>query len=556
LEDVFAGTTSDWKLVRIDLSPYIGQKIMLRFRLWRDAPEQESKGAGWYVDDVMVYDMADCHVGAVTFMKDQYPCDGTINVVVRDLDLNTDTSAQEIVNIWIESTTEFIRESVTLTELDVNSWRFAGQIDSSKTDMPGIIQVSHGDLVIATYIDDDDGWGGIGIEKTDTAGIDCGSPLIKNVQAINITDTTADIIWETTEPADSLTCYFAIMFNCEYSSLQDISHMLHLTGLESCTEYSFYVESRDSAKNSIRDDNGGLFYTFKTKERFILFNDDMEEPRIRNWFHGPVWGSDNWERGRPWGEGYDPYYAHSGMAVWGTDLGDDDPTNSVDGLYSHGSSQYVRSPTINCTGYYNLEMQYWRWLTVEEGIYDNARIYVNGNMVWENEPFADHIDKRWIFQTVPLSPWADNNPAVKIKFELVSDGGKRFGGWNIDDVQVYKVQDCLVAPDTATPTYTPTPTSTPTSTNTPTSTPTNTPSFTLTATRTPTKIPTFTPVPTRTPTRTNTSSPTPTPSPKPTITPTKEMTPPPVIPTESNILLLLLLTCLTFLLRNNFRNLL
>ena len=45
----------------------------------------------------------------------------------------------------------------------------------------------------------------------------------------------------------------------------------------------------------------------------------------------------------------------------------------------------------------------------------------------------------------------DGNPDVRVRFRLISDGGLRLGGWNIDDLSVYRrINDC-VACDTSAP---------------------------------------------------------------------------------------------------------
>jgi hypothetical protein len=77
-------------------------------------------------------------------------------------------------------------------------------------------------------------------------------PVISNVQAINITDTTAIIIWNTNEPANSLVDYG---LTSGYGSAQSsagyvTSHAIQLTGLTEGTTYHFRVTSVDPANNS------------------------------------------------------------------------------------------------------------------------------------------------------------------------------------------------------------------------------------------------------------------------------------------------------------------
>jgi MYXO-CTERM domain-containing protein len=103
---------------------------------------------------------------------------------------------------------------------------------------------------------------------------------------------------------------------------------------------------------------------------------------------------------------------------------------------------WAESPEIDLQGNTNVRLQYQRWLGVEDGAFDNARIMVNGVKMWTN--FAspaqtmqgiDHVDKEWRFQDVDLTAQAASGK-VKLRFELDSDQGLSYGGWTVDDVCV------------------------------------------------------------------------------------------------------------------------
>jgi MYXO-CTERM domain-containing protein len=139
------------------------------------------------------------------------------------------------------------------------------------------------------------------------------------------------------------------------------------------------------------------------------------------------------------GIGGDPKTAHGGSDVLGIDLGDDD------GLYEARGDTYAESPEIDLKGNTSVRLQYYRWLNVEDGVYDKATISANGTPVWTNYasqgmPTSDeinHTDKEWRFQDVDLSAQAASGK-IKLRFELKSDEGLQLGGWTLDDV-------CLVA---------------------------------------------------------------------------------------------------------------
>jgi cysteine-rich repeat protein len=172
------------------------------------------------------------------------------------------------------------------------------------------------------------------------------------------------------------------------------------------------------------------------------------------WYVGPVtplWCADfeagaadwtasaDWEADMPRGLGNDPKVAAGGANVYGSDL-------TKDGVYAANATTFAESPEIDVTGHTGVRLQYQRWLGVEDGYYDKARVMVNGTEVWRNfasakEPLQDgihHIDREWRFADFDVAAH-EASGTIKLRFELVSDEGLQFGGWTLDDV-------CLVVP--------------------------------------------------------------------------------------------------------------
>jgi uncharacterized protein (TIGR03382 family) len=144
-----------------------------------------------------------------------------------------------------------------------------------------------------------------------------------------------------------------------------------------------------------------------------------------------------WEAGVPMGLGRDPASAHGGTGVLGIDLG---TTGNRDGLYRARTTQSIESPEIDLQGNTGVRLQYWRWLTVEDGVFDQATISANDTVVWTNFASAspqnngvNHTDKEWRFQDVDLSAHTAGGK-IKLKFALESDPGLELGGWTVDDV--------------------------------------------------------------------------------------------------------------------------
>lgn len=177
-------------------------------------------------------------------------------------------------------------------------------------------------------------------------------------------------------------------------------------------------------------------FSFYVGDMLTVFHDDFENGE-GEWTHGSSQAesevADDWQLGTPVGLSGDPDQAFSGQNVWGNDLGSDS-----NGSYPADVTNYLESPVINCLDYGGVRLQFRRWLTVEDGDFDQARIRVNGETVWSNAAgwgTLTHLDKNWFFHDIDISKWADQTK-FKLRFELESDGDIEKGGWNIDDVVV------------------------------------------------------------------------------------------------------------------------
>lgn len=169
-------------------------------------------------------------------------------------------------------------------------------------------------------------------------------------------------------------------------------------------------------------------YGFYVGPLYTVWKDDFEQGDT-GWTHGGV--NDDWAIGAPTGQGTDPASAYSGSNVLGNDL---------NGSYQPSTDNFVESPTIHCGGCRGAHLQLRRWLAVEDATYDHATILVNGQQVYAN-PVGEGVggalpkDPLWEFEDYDISAIADGHD-VKIRFELNSDQGAEYGGWNVDDVAI------------------------------------------------------------------------------------------------------------------------
>ncbi|MBK7877458.1 MAG: hypothetical protein IPJ77_17260 [Planctomycetes bacterium] len=171
---------------------------------------------------------------------------------------------------------------------------------------------------------------------------------------------------------------------------------------------------------------------------------NFEDANDAGWTHATVGdtsnGNDDWQRGTPAGKSgtslgvfwQDPAGAVSGTRAWSNDLG----IGTSNGAYQTNIHSFLQSPVFNCSGRTNVQLIFKRWLTVEESLFDTARILVNGIEVWRNPVNGNLLDTGWTTQVLDISAQADNNPSVTVRFELQSDGGLQLGGWQIDDLQL------------------------------------------------------------------------------------------------------------------------
>jgi len=152
----------------------------------------------------------------------------------------------------------------------------------------------------------------------------------------------------------------------------------------------------------------------------------------------PNWTLDEgWAWGDPNGQGSwnsDPNSGRTGANVIGFALDGDYPDNLAE-------TRYATLGPIDCTGYENIRLSFWRWLGVESP-YDYACVQVsNDGVAWTDlwTTGQSHIsDSAWQFveYAVPAG-LADGQSTVYFRWGMgPTDDWVTYPGWNLDDVQV------------------------------------------------------------------------------------------------------------------------
>ncbi|MBP6632322.1 MAG: M36 family metallopeptidase [Kofleriaceae bacterium] len=208
-------------------------------------------------------------------------------------------------------------------------------------------------------------------------------------------------------------------------------------------DFTVTIEFADGSKSSLPDNLADSRYQIYNGPTVALYCTDFEgdDPFATGWTRSHGGGDAQFEWGAASDErsATDPASAYSGQNLLGLGLGTD---------YWDDASAEVHLPPIDVGQYSYVLLQYRRWLAVEDAYYDQAIIRANGEPVWTNldsmmgdDSSTHHIDKEWRFDSVALSS-RFAGPTLDLSFELSSDQGLHFGGWNLDDV-------CVVADPTS-----------------------------------------------------------------------------------------------------------
>ena len=145
---------------------------------------------------------------------------------------------------------------------------------------------------------------------------------------------------------------------------------------------------------------------------------------------------DEWVTGAPVGGDWDPDVPAEGLNIAATGLGTD---------YVANNAEYLSSPVLDLSlAGPMLLFHQSRWLTVEDATYDHANLYANDLLLFSNAASRGGstalLDTAWVSQDIALSAVADPS-AVTFHWTLTTDQGLEFGGWALDDVCVYDLDD-------------------------------------------------------------------------------------------------------------------
>ncbi len=216
-----------------------------------------------------------------------------------------------------------------------------------------------------------------------------------------------------------------------------------IPGLAEGSIVEYYIEVAGTDGSEAAWPQGGFIapFTFYVGELEEIYCESFEGVEDGGYTHELIdgrerEGADDWAFDVPSGYADDPTEAYSGRRVWGNDLGG----GNYNGEYQPDVTNRLSSVAIDVGSATTVIVQYRRWLNVEDGEYDRARVYANDGVIWENydsndpDGGAHTADQEWVLHTLA----AEVSGPLTLGWEIESDGGLEMGGWNIDDVCVYR----------------------------------------------------------------------------------------------------------------------
>jgi len=388
--------------------------------------------------------------GKVSLGDQAFPCEAETLVRVIDCDLNTDDELIETLEITVVSDKEPAGEVVLLTETAAESADFRGSLVLSATDADGVLWVSDGDTVTATYLDEDDGLGGYDIEVTASATVDCSAPVISGVTATDIGSESATVTFDASEPVRS-TVFYGLSCDAlddEVAQTAFETSPVHLLkDLQQDTRYYFAIEAEDAVGNVTYDDQGGGCYSFETAPgpapiHFFPLDTDPGWAMTGEWQFGQPQGKGGYSHGNP-----DPTSGATGENVCGVNLAGDYSTST-------GGPYFLTAGPFDCSEASEVSLHFQRWLNTDYQPYVSATIEVSNDgskwtEVWDNGS-SEIDDNSWSEQIYDLAAYADKQPTVYLRWGYaVSSGAYAYSGWNLDDIALWGVLPPLavVPPD-------------------------------------------------------------------------------------------------------------
>ena len=194
-----------------------------------------------------------------------------------------DTNAGGSVSVNLASTTEPGGETVTLTGANGVLTGTLPLAPSNPAPADGILSVSSGDVLTATYLD-----ASPAATLTANASVSFANPVITNVKATS-QGASGTLVTFTTNMNAGGKVYYGITPALELGSVAEsgapLAHGVLLTGLIPGVTYYYDVEATSLLGNTVRDNLGGSHYMFTARGSadVLLVVGELGYPRLSAW---------------------------------------------------------------------------------------------------------------------------------------------------------------------------------------------------------------------------------------------------------------------------------
>lgn len=208
------------------------------------------------------------HLGRLSATQAAVSCSSSIGFALSDIDL----AGSGTYAIALTATTGD-SETLVLSEDSTKPGKFSGSINTTSNPAVagnGALEIVDQAIITATYEDADDGSGNPVTVTLQVRG-DCAPPVISNVRVSALGGTTATLAADSSEGASLLAEYG---FSCGALSQTATGGLsatpsVALSGLYEGFTYYYALTATDAYGNSVRDDNNGACYSFKTLSAFL-----------------------------------------------------------------------------------------------------------------------------------------------------------------------------------------------------------------------------------------------------------------------------------------------
>lgn len=376
--------------------------------------------------------------GEVTFNQAVYHCGGTLGLTLSDCGLDADPNAIDTAQVTLTAGGD--TEVVTLTETAVDSAEFTAALPLATSDAPGVLLVSHGVPIVATYLDADDGTGQ-GAVVTRTAAVDCLPPVLGNIHVESISSDGAVVKFDADEPVTVTVSYgvdCGAPTNTASSTTPAASPVIPLNGLSGSTTYAYVIEATDAAGNvTVADHNGACFYFRTLNGPQVIYTFPLDaNPGFATqgqWAFGTPLGLGGADHGDP-----DPTSGFTGSNVYGVNL-------SGDYSVAVGGPYYLTLGPVDLSTASGVSLRFKRWLNSDYQPYVKVAVDASGNgtswtNLWQNAT-ATIAETAWSTQTYDMAVIADGQPATYVRwgYQVAQTSAWAYSGWNLDDIEIWGV---------------------------------------------------------------------------------------------------------------------